>query len=315
MLDTILLLLLMIFVETGINATFLQNAHMVTGPLSALLASLLISLTNVTVSVCAGYFIGRWINYGTNAADADEPEFAIRRQIAQALFVLFLVVIAGFHLTVGLVRALASLDNIHHSVESYTALFTTPEAVFLVLTGACLSVLAYHKGLHSFNDPYPGYGERHRTVLTRRIELFEAYEELSEALTEQFDGAICEAVKCAKIRGRAVEKYHRVVGDCLKAHRRLQRSVGEAETVLRLQVAQLATHHRGVRGRKSTVTSHSLGQLVSFEGFLGTELPPFLHVPSSNEAKAPLAQAKAQALSRLSQLYDRILQTEHGDKQ
>lgn len=73
--QNLLFLAILVFVDGGINAGFFLNAHMAASPMAALLLSLLIALTNVTVSACAGYFAGRWKDYGLNAADADSPAF------------------------------------------------------------------------------------------------------------------------------------------------------------------------------------------------------------------------------------------------
>jgi len=53
--ESLLFLGILAFVEAAINVSFFLNAHMAAGPFAALLLSLLISLTNVAVSTCAGF--------------------------------------------------------------------------------------------------------------------------------------------------------------------------------------------------------------------------------------------------------------------
>ena len=311
-LSAALLLAILMFVEGGINASFFHSAHMVAGPFAALLLSLLIALVNVTVSASAGYFIGRWLSYGQNAADADVPAFKKTRQRAQALLVGFVVVIGWFHLSVGLVRAQETLE-ITHSPEHYLALTTTPEALFLVLIGTCLSVLAFFKGMNAFDDPYPGYGARHRAVVTKREALRETFESLSEELSEQFDAAFDEAKKIAKTRQRDVAQFNKKVRRCIDGYRELERTVAKAENALITDVCLMAGAHRAARGVKAKTTQTTLTRLVDFQGYLDIDLPAFLHAPDHQTASAPMIEAKAEALSRLAQTYERVLQSRNGE--
>ena len=303
----------LIMVEGGINAAFFQNAAMAASPIAALLTSVLISISNVTLSACAGYFVGRYRDYGRDAADADAPEFRTVRRRSRWLFGGFLGVMAFFHATVGLVRSTESLDHVTHSLASYAALLTTPEAVFLILTGACLSVLAYHKGKHAFDDPYPGYGQRQRAVQAIQDEILDTYDELAQEIDDQFAEVQEAATEHAQQQQRLYAQYNQAVSACYAARRNLERAVGTAESELRREVAQLANAHRSTRGRKSLATEHALASLVRFEGFLDDELPAYRQVTPNTQYQAPLAQAKADALERLSALCRQALDTPQGD--
>ncbi len=305
-----LILGVLVFVEAGINASFFHNAHMVATPFAALLVSLLISLTNITVSTCAGYFIGCWIDYGGQAADADAPAFAGRRALARDLLPVYLIVIALFHATVGLVRAQESLERVVHAPAAYLQLLHTPEALFLVLTGLCLSWLAFHKGAHGFDDPYPGYGACHRAVIAQREALSDLFEDLSAEIADRFDDAEATLAQAAKRRRQQIQRYNRRVHACLAARRVLEREVRAAESGLRAQIAQLAGYHRAVRGQDRPPAAPIPEQLVSFAHLLKTELPAFLGLPPPGDAQARLAAA----LARLQQLFDRAELAPHcGD--
>ncbi|PUB90891.1 MAG: hypothetical protein DBP01_05195 [gamma proteobacterium symbiont of Ctena orbiculata] len=311
-LSAVLLLLIVMFGEAAINGSFFYSAHMVTGPFAALLLSVLIAFVNVLVSACGGYFIGRWLNYGQNSADASE--FRSARWRAQVLLLGFVIIMGWFHLSVGLVRAQESM-NVVHSLEHYLALITIPEALFLILIGICMSVLAFYKGMNAFDDPYPGYGARHRAVIAKRETLRETYEAFAEDLCEQFDTAVDGANKTAKTHQRAVAQFNKKVRTCLDRYRELENTVSKAESSLSTDIALMAGHHRAARGVKAKATRTTLTHLVDFQAYLNIELPAFLHASASDAASAPIIEAKTEALRRLSQLYDRILQTEHGEKQ
>ena len=303
----------LIMVEGGINAAFFQNAAMAVSPIASLLTSVLISISNVTVSACGGYFIGRYRDYGRDAADANAPEFCTVRRRSRWLFGGFLGVMAFFHTTVGLVRSSESLDHVTHSLASYAALLTTPEAVFLILTGSCLSMLAYHKGKNAFDDPYPGYGQRQRAVQALQDEILDHYDDFAQAIEDQFDEAQEGAVQHAQEQQQLCTQYNQAVSACYAARRNLERAVGTAESELRREVAQLANAHRSTRGRKSLATEHALASLVRFEGFLDDELPAYRQVNPNTQYQVPLTQAKADALERLGTLFRQALDTPPGD--
>ena len=314
-LQSILFLAILIVIEGLINASFFQNAAMTASPAAALLTSVLISITNITLSTCAGYFIGRYTGYGANAADSGDPEFKYIRLRAKALFWCFLAVMAVFHATVGLIRATESLDHIFHDPDSYRALITTPEAFFLVLTGACLSLLAYRKGKMSFDDPYPGYGQRHRAVLAIEDEIFDLHEEFAGEIEDCFARGEKELARHYKKQQRALDKYNKVVGASADAQRKLERAISTAESELRMEVAQLASAHRSTRGRKSSATEQALDHLVRFEGYLDTPLPVYATGGPDKSAQTRLSKCKSDALSRLSILFQNALETKEESAQ
>jgi len=101
------------------------------------------------------------------------------------------------------------------------------------------------------------------------------------------------------------------VSACLDARRALEREITSAESALRAQVAQLAAHHRSVRGKGAAPPETIPDRLVSFEGFLDIEIPPFVHPPDCTDRKARLEAAKSAALNRLSQLFHQAFETEN----
>jgi len=130
----------MVFGEALLNAAFFSNAHMVAGPAAALLTSFLISMTNVTASTCAGFFIGRYLSFGSNALGSNDAHFRKKRTKAKYQFIGFIALMVFFHLTVGLVRAQESIEAVSHSPFAYLQMLKTPEAIFLTLMGGCMSV-------------------------------------------------------------------------------------------------------------------------------------------------------------------------------
>jgi len=302
----VMVLILMGFGETAINASFFANAHMVAGPFAALLTSGLISLTNITASALGGFLIGRWMDYGKNAEDASDPEFLIPRLRARIALGAFICIMALFHMTVGLIRATESLDVVHHGLSSYALVFTTPEALFLVMTGTCLSVLAYRKGKHSFHD-YPGYGSRYRALETLRDEVVDTYEEFMERIEDRFDEVERSASKTEKNSTQALTRYNAAVESCHAVARKLELAVNQAESTMRMQTAQLTSHHRAARGRSSAVSEAKLEHLLIFDKFLPESLPRLEQDKIVQARQERFAIQKANALARLSNHFQSIL--------
>ena len=299
-----LILAIIVFGEAGINTGFFYTAHMVGGPLAALMVSFLISLTNVAVSASAGYFIGRWLNYGLHAMDGDRLTLRLLRLAIRCLFIASLTVVGFLHLTVGLVRSQESLDVIQHGVSAYWGLVTSPEAVFLVLTGLCMSALSFHKGRIAFADPYPGYGERYRAVLAAYDHLYDVKDDTADEVEAVFDDTLDEAGRGWKRQDRAINRHVKAVNACLSEQRRLAREVAGAEDAMRVQVARIAAQHRAAQGEEAPNVPDGLDHLSAFSSFLEAfDPPPFFHPPDRTAQKELWEAARAAALERLDALF------------
>lgn len=310
----VMVLLLAVFGEALVNVSFFLNAHMVAGPLAALLVSFLISLTNVTACTCAGYFIGRYRDYGIPAQDADNPVFRAVRAKANWLFRGFIGVMAGFHLTIGLIRSQATLEDIEHSLSRYGELLTTPEAIFLIMVGVCMSVFAYHKGKTALGG-YPGVDEREQDVHTARNELQESYADSCDAIEDIFDRAESASDKLFKEQAKAVDTYNDKVKECHKESRALEQAAGQAESDCRAEIAQAVTFAMTLNGKDQQPPADLLAQYASFEAVLtAIELPAFHHPPDHSAYKADLAKAKAAALKTLSAFYQEALNPRGTDQ-
>ncbi len=303
-----MVLFLLIFIEAAINAAFFSNAHMVAGPFAALQTSFLISLTNVSVSALGGFFIGRWMDYGINTEDSNDPTFKLPRLLARIGLILFIGLLAFFHMTVGLVRATESLETVYHSLTNYAYVITTPEALFLVMTGSCLSILAYRKGKHAFDDPYPGYGPRHRELERQRDEVIDTYENFRERIEERFEELRREDSKATKSHMKALNNCNTAIKGCHTQARMLERAVEDAESIMRKQVAKLASHFaQGARGRKSAVKEQELNRLLSFEKFLPDVMPELMQATAVKTRHERYTSQKSEALAQLTQHYQSLL--------
>lgn len=311
--QSLVFLAMFVLIEAAGNTGFFLNAHLAAGPLAALLISLLIALTNVTFCASAGFFIGRWKSYGLQAIDGTDAVFTTVRWRARSLFWVFVAVLGLFHSTVGLVRAQETLDRVQPSLSGYWSVLTTPEALFLVLLGLCLSALAYHKGLSAFADPYPGYGVRHQAVLEARDALLDLHEETAEGIAEDFDEAQDALTHAWSAYQRSQKKATGQVQTALAARRDLVRAVGEAESRLRQQIAQVAGHHRAARGDRTPLSDGALDRLAAFDDLLAdTEPPSFAHPPDIAAEHAQLEQGRAEALRRLRDLFATVLDCQPG---
>ena len=305
-------LALMIFVEGGINSSFFLNAHMVSGPFAAVLTSVLISFANVFVSALVGFFAGRYKHYGDKAADHDADEFVSIRNKAKRRFWGYVATMGGFHITVGLVRATEELERVHHSLESYLSLLTTPEAIFLVMTGAGFSVLAYHKGKH-LDEPYPKYGKFQRRITDLRDEMTDLYEVFVEEINERYDEAFSDLEKQAKASKKESDAINKAIQSCVDAKGKLETAIVNAQSDMRRHIAQLTSVFTPRRGRKSKATEDALNSLTRFDGLLDIDLPDYMRGASSQDQKAMLAKSRSKALERLSVLYKSALKSDNGD--
>lgn len=305
---SVLLIAICVFVDAGVNSSFLYNAHMVTGPFAALLVSFLISLTNVVVSVCAGYFIGRFLNYGRNSTDAEAPEYKAVRNRAQWQFRVFVGVIAFFILTVGLVRSTESLDQIGHSLAHYQELIVTPEAIFLVLLNICITVFSFYKGRTGFAHPYGDYSVYQQNVISAHADLHQSYGDLVEEIEE-----VCAAVEDdtdAQVTAQAkpIKQYNKKVTECHQVNRELELAASTAENEFSAAVTRLVNTYSVLEGKRIAIPD-DLSKQFPFTDVGTIKLPDFYRSSQRSESNPALAKAKAATLKRLSDIFKRALQS------
>ncbi len=305
---SVLLIAICVFVDAGVNSSFLYNAHMVTGPLTALLVSFLISLTNVVVSVCAGYFIGRFVNYGSNGTDPEAPEYKAVRNRAQWQFRVFIGVVGFFLLTVGLVRSTESLDRIGHSLEHYQTLIVTPEAIFLVLLNICITVFSYHKGRTGFTHPYGDYSTVQRSVITARDDLHQCYDDLIEEVEDICADVEDDADAQVAAQAKSIKQYNKKVDECCHAYRALELATRTAQNEFSALVTKTINTQSVLEGKRILIPGGLLDQFA-FPDITATELPESYRTLRRSEHDPALAKAKAAALKRLSDVFKRVLQS------
>lgn len=302
-----LMIAICVFVDGSVNSAFIYNAHMVSGPFAALLVSFLISLTNVVLSVCGGYFIGRYLNYGSNSAEAEAPEFKKIRDRARRLFRAFIAVMGLFILTVGLVRATESLDRIGHTLTHYHELLITPEAVFIVLLNICIAVFSYHKGRTGFTHPYGDYSTYQKSVTTAREDLYDSYDNLVEEIED-----ICGAVEDdgeaqVSAQAKSIKQYNKKVTQCHQAYRDLEQAARDAESEFSAIVTRTINTQSVLAGKSVSMPKGLLDQFT-FVDVSTIKLPENYRPSQRNTNNPALTKAKAAALKRLSDIFKRALQ-------
>ena len=302
-LQSTLVLLTAMCGEALVNAAFFSNAHMVAGPLAALKNSALISMTNVSVCTCGGYFIGRYLNYGANALDGEDSYFRNKRAIAKLLFVGFIALMMFFHTTVGLVRTQESLEQVNHSLTHYLIMLQTPEAIFLILIGSCMSVIAFHKGVHSFDCPYPEIGQLQRAEVNAKQDIQSTYEFYQQKIESHFEDSDRELQVPIAGKRKAVERYNKAVSACYEAKMHLDQSVRNAEAICRGKLAELITAYSCISGEEQSIPVDTLKRMVSFEKYLDFELPAFRFIPEASIFKSDLLHQKNQAVKRLAEIF------------
>jgi len=301
---SLLLMGICVFIDAGVNSSFLYNAHMVSGPFAALLVSFLISLTNVVLAVCGGYYIGRFLNYGARSTDADTQEIRTVRDRAKWQFKVFIGVMAFFILTVGLVRSTESLDRIGHSLAHYEELLVTPEAIFLVLLNICIAVFSFHKGKTGFSHPYGDYSTYQQSVTAAHEDLYQSYEDFVEEIEDACDSVEDDAQDQITAQSKAIKEYNKKVAECHQAYRELEEATRAAENEFSASVTRIISTHAVLEGKDIPVPEGLLNHFP-FNDVNGIELPEFYHPSHRSENDPALAKAKAATLKRLSDVLKR----------
>ncbi len=304
---SILMIAICVFVDAGVNASFLYNAHMVSGPFAALLVSFLISLTNVVLSVCGGFFLGRFLNYGCNSADPDAPEFKKIRDRAKRLFRVFIGVMGFFILTVGLVRSTESLDRIGHTLTHYHELIVTPEAVFLVLLNICIAVFSYHKGRSGFTHPYGNYSAFRKSVTAAREDLYDTYDDLVEEIEDVCAVVEDNAKAQESSQEKSIKQYNKKVTECHQEKDDLDQAARNAESEFSAAVTRMIDMQAVLAGKPIAIPDGLLDQFT-FVDVSTIELPEFYRSSQRNTNNPALTKAKAAALKDLSNTFKRALQ-------
>lgn len=302
-----MLLVIICGAETVINSLFFQSAHLTASPSSALITAGLISLCNVAVSVSAGFFFGRKLSYGIHTAEPSAPEYKQVRSRARIGLSIFTGFLGWFHLSVGLIRSQEELTLVTHSLPAYWELATTPEALFLVLTGVCMSLLSYNKGLTGFSDQYHGYSDFGNTTEDARDNILDIHDEHKDEIETIFGDAAKAATKQFEANRKSVEQYNKAVGAALAAHRKLASEVSESESGVRVNIATLRQTQESVSAvsrRKSKQTDDPA--LYSFQSYLDVDLPERMSLPERTQSQAALSEAKARALGQLAELLSAV---------
>ncbi|MBL8496787.1 hypothetical protein [Nitrosomonas sp. JL21] len=301
---SLLLMGICLFIDAGVNSSFLYNAHMVSGPFAALLVSFLISLTNVVLAVGGGYYIGRFLNYGIRSTDVDTQEIKIVRGRAKWQFKVFIAVMAFFILTVGLVRSTESLDKIGHSLSHYHELIVTPEAVFLVLLNICIAVFSFHKGKTGFSHPYGDYSTYQQSVTAAHDDLHQFYQDYVEEIEDACADVEDDAQASVSAQAKEIKEYNKKVTECHQLSRELEEATRAAENEFLAAANRIVHTHSVLEGKDISVPEGLLNHF-SFNDASGIELPEFYHASSRSENNPALAKAKAAALKRLSDVLKR----------
>ncbi len=310
--QTALICSIMTLIEAGLNAAFFNNAHMVTGPTAALLTSFLISATNVVACCCAGFFIGRYQNYGINAPCADESYYRGQRRKARLQLMGFIIVMVFFHLTVGLIRTQETIEAVNHSPMAYLEMLQTPEAIFLIIMGGCMSIIAYHKGIHSFDCPYPEIGRLQRAEVAAKEDIHNTFDYFQDEITDYFTSTEKEIEDPIKNQIKSVEQYNKSVSACHEAWNQLEQTVRDAETHCRGELAELTTSYCCISSESQEVPADILQQMMSFEKYLDVQIPAFHSLPEITSFKSELLLEKTQAVKRLATIFKNATQSPGG---
>lgn len=276
-----LLLLIMMFGEAIVNAGFFLSAHLAAGPFGALLISLLISLCNVAFSACAGYVIGPRLKYGSAALNPDMEAYQKERVFAHKALKWYLVIIGFFHLIVGHIRSTESLDKLNISISSIGEMLLTPEAVFLIMLGVCMSYIAFRKGHLGFDDPYFGYGVYGRELQRIEEDIDTLHDEACEDIEERFDLRLEEIVELSDRAEEKVEHYNR--------------AVEKARTSLETLKSASGSSREGI-------PEHLAKDLKSFQQ--GIALPECAAMPDHSNLRFKLELKKSESLEALSDLFN-----------
>lgn len=293
----VLLLGLIIFIEALLNLTFFQNAAMTATPMAALFICVTISSTNILACCCGGFFIGRWLEYGLHAVEPNAPTLANPRRRAQVSRWVFMVIIGFVHLTIGLVRTQESLTEVEHSLSAYTDMLMTPESILLVLTGACLSVLAWHKGSTAFSDPYPYFSAYQQAIENAQEALDTVEEDISTDVEDRADEVIEQFEKAQKHHSQIIQTYNQKAKHAHAAYRALQQQIETARQKLDTDIAHIADSYHSAGGTMETGLTPE--QRYQFETMLNVELPEYWSDSPQGQDLTAYYTAKANALAKL----------------
>ncbi len=307
-----IVLTLAVLLESAANTGFLLGAGLSASVVSAISFSLMVSLANVLVNVLAGFHLGRWKSYGLHTSDADNPEFVTIRRRAKWLFGVYLTVIGVSLTELALVRTQESLDSLQVSLAALVEILLTPDALYLLFTNGAVAILSYFKGLSSFADPYPYFSRFHNATVTA----YEAFQGVYLTFTAEIEARHAEARRSLdrdwKSYGKHQDTVLKLFERCLEARRVLFRTVDEAESTLKTDLARLAETHRAARGDTKPLPSGALDQLASYQNFLEDSDPPALiDPPEIRSYREALDTANAEALHELKTLF-KTLHKGHG---
>lgn len=305
---------LMVFVEAGINTPFIMSANLTAGVTSSILLAVLISFTNVFVSALFGY-LGRWKNVGIDARDP--TEFTTIRIKAHLAFWGYVLVIVWFLLLVGMVRTQGTVDGLEHNLSDYIEVFLTPESLFLVITGACMSIVSYLKAMSAFDDIYPELGEKYRLIQERQEEVLEDWRADYSDIQEQSDEAIDDKKEALKAQQKEISQHSEQVNAYHRNKRQLEEAIVTEKSQFQAQIYEMENEYNAVAlGEDYSLSEAETHQLTNFEQLLADmPVPTPLNKPKGlQEAIQQLEGNKQLILSQYDQLLDDIFKPYQGEQ-
>ncbi|MFK5950259.1 MAG: hypothetical protein QM500_15975, partial [Methylococcales bacterium] len=157
---------------------------------------------------------------------------------------LFVVVVGYFLVSIGLIWSQQTLDSVQHSFSAYQDLLSNPQAIFLILVSLCMSVIAYHKGLSSFDDRYPHYGALKRAVIKTQNELIDLFEGAFASIHEHFDDVLGDVNKRLNEQQKSVREHSAAMSILNGKHSELKQSAQQEQTELQNQITSLHNHYQ-----------------------------------------------------------------------
>ncbi|MET1255263.1 hypothetical protein [Aliikangiella maris] len=181
-----------------------------------------------------------------------------------------------------------------------------------MIASACMSAIAFHKGMRSFSDPHLNYGIYAKNIEDAEDALLDFQEEIFKKIEDVFDDAADVYRSTQKRSNKVILQYNETVEACRAAYRDLNKVASDAKAKLKTDATRIIESYQETGGKMDN--SFDLDAFCRFPEIDQIKLPDFHNIPDTEPILQDFNAQKANCLSALEDVFNVEKQENSNEK-